>query len=66
MQFQDFSIRDNSLSGNQIINKSPSLKKNNSILPKEELIMESDHHHINHQDLNIANTLENNLRSREL
>jgi hypothetical protein len=46
MQFQDFSIKDNRLSATQILNKSPSLKKNNSILPKEELIMESDHQNL--------------------
>lgn len=66
MQFHEFSIRDHRFSGTQLLNKSPSLKKNNSFLPKEELIMESDHQNLIHHELLPAATLENNLRSREL
>jgi hypothetical protein len=42
-QFHEFSIRDHQQVINTQLTKSPSIKKNNSILPKEELIMESDH-----------------------
>ncbi len=42
------------------------MKKNNSILPKEELIQESDHQNLIHNDLIPAQIREHNARSREL